>query len=49
MITELEKVLSNHNLNEITKEYAITALMKLSSRFRTSTGYVTLSICKNQT
>ena len=40
VITELEKVLSNHNLNEITKEYAITALMKLSSRFRTSTGRI---------
>ncbi|CAG2208291.1 AP1G1 [Mytilus edulis] len=39
VVTELEKVLSNHNLNEITKEYAITALMKLSSRFRTSIGF----------
>ncbi|VDH91650.1 AP-1 complex subunit gamma-1 [Mytilus galloprovincialis] len=40
VVTELEKVLSNHNLNEITKEYAITALMKLSSRFRTSIGRI---------
>lgn len=40
VITELEKVLTNHNLNETTKEYAITALMKLSSRFKASTGRI---------
>lgn len=36
VVSELERVLSNHNLNETTKEYAITALMKLTSRFSSS-------------
>ncbi|KAK6185231.1 hypothetical protein SNE40_007508 [Patella caerulea] len=33
VVKVVEKVLSNNNSNEITKEYAITTLMKLSSRF----------------
>lgn len=35
-VTFLEKVLYNNNSYEVTKEYAITALMKLTSRFKTS-------------
>ncbi|KAK0045846.1 AP-1 complex subunit gamma-1-like isoform X2 [Biomphalaria pfeifferi] len=37
VITLLERVLSNNNSAVVTKEYVITALMKLSSRFPAST------------
>ncbi|XP_069113708.1 AP-1 complex subunit gamma-1-like isoform X1 [Argopecten irradians] len=40
VITVLEKVLTNNNSLEVTKEYCITAIMKLSSRFRTSMGRI---------
>ncbi|KAJ8303619.1 hypothetical protein KUTeg_020015 [Tegillarca granosa] len=35
-VTFLEKVLYNNNSYEVTKEYAITALMKLTSRFKST-------------
>jgi AP-1 complex subunit gamma-1 len=38
VVTLLEKVLANNNSSVITKEYVITGLMKLSSRFSSSTG-----------
>ncbi|XP_060078915.1 AP-1 complex subunit gamma-1-like isoform X1 [Ylistrum balloti] len=40
VITVLEKILTNNNSLEVTKEYCITAVMKLSSRFRTTMGRI---------
>ncbi|OWF34773.1 AP-1 complex subunit gamma-1-like isoform X2 [Mizuhopecten yessoensis] len=40
VVIVLEKVLTNNNSTEVTKEYCITAIMKLSSRFRTSMGRI---------
>ncbi|KAK3086859.1 hypothetical protein FSP39_024475 [Pinctada imbricata] len=40
VVDVLEKVLSMNYCEEVTKEYAMNALMKLSSRFRTSIGRI---------
>lgn len=38
VIDVLEKVLTHNYSTEVSKEYAMTSLMKLTSRFRTSVG-----------
>lgn len=40
VINVLEKVLTHNYSTEVSREYALTSLMKLSSRFRTSAGRI---------